>query len=240
MKLCGIEINCLRFKELIGHLYKPTIVITVNAEAIVRSQHDERLRTIINSHTTTIDGQVPLWLFKRVYSDVEIEKISGSDLIYSLPEYASLNGLKVFLLGGQGESNSEAMVQLKNKYPGLEIAGYSPPYAPYPFTEEINQSILGSINKFSPDILFVGFGMGKQEFWAQDNFDYLSKIGVKLIIGCGGSFEFASGRIKRAPIIFQNMGLEGFWRLAHEFKWFRIRRILLSCKIFYYYVKHHG
>lgn len=240
MRLCGIEINCLSFENLLGTISQSSIVVTVNAEAIVRSQKDERLRSIINNNTTTIDGQIPLWLFKRVYPGVEIEKISGSDLIYTLPEYASLNGLKVYLLGGQSKSNSEAVVKLKSKYSGLEITGFSPPYSPYPFTEEINSSILDSIKEFSPDILFVGFGMGKQEFWAQDNFDYLSKIGVKLIIGCGGSFEFASGRIKRAPVIFQNMGLEGLWRLVHEFKWFRIRRILLSSKIFYYYVKHHG
>lgn len=238
MDLCGIDIKCVNSADLYKNLNNPQIVVTVNAEAIVRSQHENRLKEIINSSITTIDGQIPLWLFKHKYKGIEIEKISGSELIYSLPQYSANNHYKVFLLGGQPESNEGAVNKLKQLYPTLEIKGYSPPYSPYPFPDNINEEILIQIQSFKPDFLFVGFGMGKQEFWEFDNFHFLAKSGVKLIIGCGGSFDFASGKIKRAPLLIQRCGLEGVWRLFKEFKWFRIKRLLISSKIFYYYLTH--
>jgi N-acetylglucosaminyldiphosphoundecaprenol N-acetyl-beta-D-mannosaminyltransferase len=95
------------------------------------------------------------------------------------------------------------------------------------------------LKEFRPDIIFAGFGMGKQEYWAHDNRNLLNEIGTKLVIGCGGSFDFASGKIRRAPRSVQKIGMEGFWRLANEFKWFRVKRLLLSTRIFYYYYRHH-
>lgn len=235
MNLCGLNINCHSVDELLYFDNSTRLVITVNAEAVVRSQTNERLRNIINSNLATIDGQIPLWMYRHSYPNVSISKISGSELIFTLPEYAAANNLKIFLLGGADDSNKGAIERLRALYPTLEIEGYSPPYAPYPFTHEVNSNILNHIEKMRPDILFVGFGMGKQEYWEEDNKDDLNRLGVKLIVGCGGSFEFASGKIKRAPIFIQRCGMEGLWRLMKEFKWFRIKRLILSSKILYYY-----
>lgn len=235
MELCGINISCLHHEDIFSITQKPKLVVTVNAEAIVRSQTDPRLKSIINNNSSTIDGQIPLWLYRRKYKKKDIEKISGSDLIFSIPEFAEKHDLKVFLLGGKEDSNDGSIKILRKKHPKLEIEGFSPPYSPYPFSDQHNNVILNKLAQFKPEILFVGFGMGKQEFWEEDNLDFLENIGVKLIIGCGGSFEFASGIIKRAPLFIQNIGLEGIWRLFQEFKWYRFKRILLSLKIFYYY-----
>lgn len=238
--LCNININCYRIEDLLTFSKDTKILVTVNAEAIVKAQKDDKLRELINGNIASIDGQIPLWLFKSKYPNVKIKKISGSDLIYSLPQYAAQNNLRVFLLGGKDKSNSGAVRQLREIYPNLNILGFSPPFSPYPFTKKINSEILSRLSDFKPDILFVGFGMGKQELWEVDNLSFLNHIGCKLVIGCGGSFEFASGMIKRAPKIIQNVGLEGLWRLLQEFKWFRIKRLLLSTKIFYYYFRDYN
>lgn len=239
MELCGININCHHVSDLLD-FSQPKLLITVNAEAIVRAQTDRRLKTIINDNYSSIDGQIPLWLYRLTYkNDQNLEKISGSELIYSIPQFAASKKYKVFLLGGRKDSNHGAIEKLREMYEGLEIDGYSPPNNPYPFPQEINDLIIEKIRTFKPHILFVGFGMGKQEFWEDDNYKLLKDLGVKLIIGCGGSFEFASGKIKRAPKLVQNMGMEGLWRLAKEFKLFRLKRLLLSTKIFKYYFNHH-
>ncbi|MBO5297472.1 MAG: WecB/TagA/CpsF family glycosyltransferase [Candidatus Homeothermus sp.] len=238
MNLCGVNINCYTFDDLIK-IKDCSILVTVNAEAIVRAQKEENLLNIINRNYSSIDGQIPLWLYKNLYPNGNITKLSGSDLIYSLSEYASKNGFRVFLLGGKEESNSSAVLNLRKSYPSLIIDGYSPPYSPYPFNEQIQDSIISRIKKFKPHYLFVGFGMGKQEYWEADNFNLLKQIEVKLIIGCGGSFDFASGKIKRAPIQIQKIGFEGIWRLFQEFKWFRIKRIFQSLKIFPIFLKYH-
>lgn len=236
MNLCGININCHSYNDLVTFSTSPKLIVTVNAEAIVRSQSDSRLRNIINHHTSTIDGQIPLWLYKIKYPNIQIEKISGSDLLFSIAEFAAKEGLKVYLLGGKKESNFGAIRELRKRYPELSIDGFSPEFSLYPFPEATNSLIVEKISQFNPHILFVGFGMGKQEFWEEDNYEILKGLNIKLIIGCGGSFEFASGAIKRAPVAIQRMGLEGLWRLFQEFKWFRFKRLLLSTKIFYYFL----
>jgi len=72
-----------------------------------------------------------------------------------------------------------------------------------------------------PDCIFVALGAPRQEEWIRDN---ISKYPtVKIAMGVGGSFDFISGRVRRAPIIFRNIGIEWLWRLAVQ-PW-RARRI---------------
>lgn len=236
MKICDIKINCLNRQDLFRHQSGVCIVVTVNAEAIVRSQSDSRLKEIISNSVSTIDGQVPLWLCMISKPCVKIEKLSGSDIIYDYCEWAELNGYKIFLLGGSNESNEGALIKLRLAYPNLLIEGYSPVYKPYPFEEEFNENILSRIAEARPDILFVGFGMGKQEFWAEDSLQELEGMGVKYVIGCGGTFDFVSGRIRRAPLNIQKMGLEGLWRFVVEPKFFRFKRLLMSSQILYFFL----
>lgn len=233
MNFCGINISCFSHDSLLQFSSDPQILVTVNAEAIVRAQKDLRLKRIINENIASIDGQIPLWLFKKKYPDFPIEKISGADLIYTIPKFAEINNLKIFFLGGDEASNRGAVMNLKSKFLKLRIDGFSFPFCPYPFPDKINTEIECRLRTFKPDIIFVGLGMGKQEYWEEDNKSLFKEIGTKLVIGCGGSLDFASGKIKRAPQFIQKIGLESFWRLFIEFKWFRIKRIFLSCKIFF-------
>ena len=62
----------------------------------------------------------------------------------------------------------------------------------------------------SADILFVAFGSPKQEKWIYEN---LPKLDVTVAIGVGGSFDFISGKVKRAPVFIRNLGLEWLFRL---------------------------
>lgn len=236
MNIGKVKISCYSIDELLNFSDSLKHIITVNAEAIVRSHNEPRLLQIINNGSSTIDGQIPLWIYKMKYPDIKIEKLSGSDLIYDICDYASKNNLKLFLLGGNEDSNKISVNKLQNLYK-IKIAGFSPEYTPYPFAKDFNDKILNKIQSFSPDIIFVGFGMGKQEFWIDDNKKLLNSMGVKLAVGCGGTFDFVAERFNRAPVFIQKIGLEGVWRFIMEPKWFRFKRLLLSTKIFYYAFK---
>jgi len=86
---------------------------------------------------------------------------------------------------------------------------------------ELNNKLIQKINNARPDILFVAFGAPKQEVWIYENLKKMPT--VKLAIGVGGSFDFISGKTRRAPLIFQKLGLEWLWRLILEPR--RIKRI---------------
>lgn len=211
------------------------IIVTANAEIIVRANEIDGFRYMLNNSYTTFDGQIPFFLARLRFPNVEFEKISGSDFIYDACRFASREKKRIFLLGGEEKSNNGSIEKIRKDY-GVDIDGYSPPFKPYPFDEEHNRKILNKISEFRPDFLFVGFGAVKQESWIYDNKEYLESLGVKWAIGSGGTFEFVAGKIKRAPKIIQKIGLEGIWRLLAEPRWFRLKRIFISLKIFYYII----
>jgi N-acetylglucosaminyldiphosphoundecaprenol N-acetyl-beta-D-mannosaminyltransferase len=73
--------------------------------------------------------------------------------------------------------------------------------------------IIELCNAARPDVLFLGLGTPKQEFWAAANMD---RLDVGPILCVGGAFDFVAGRTVRAPRLVQTVGMEWAWRLAHE------------------------
>ena len=238
INFCGLSFNGLDHNTIFQDSGEMKFVLTVNAEFIVKAYTDKAFSRLISSNWATFDGQIPYFFAKLISKNIPFCKISGSDLIYDACQYAKNHNKRVFLLGGDPESNRLAAQKLRKRY-GIEIDGYSPPFSPYPFTEAFDQSILETVRDFKPDYLFVAFGTPKQEFWLGDHVAQLQAMGVKMCVGCGGTFDFVSGRIQRAPRLVQNMGLEGIWRLFSEPKWFRLKRILVSLKFFPIFYNYH-
>ena len=73
--------------------------------------------------------------------------------------------------------------------------------------------MIARINAAAPDLLFVALGNPRQELWAAR---FAPRLRVPVLVGVGGSFNFVSGRVKRAPRWMQRLCLEWAWRLAVE------------------------
>jgi N-acetylglucosaminyldiphosphoundecaprenol N-acetyl-beta-D-mannosaminyltransferase len=170
---------------------------------------------------------------RKKYQKFDFEKLSGSDIVYDFCEFAQIRNYRLFFLGGTKESNQSAVHIIKKQY-NIAITGYSPDFEDYPFSDHFNNSCLNAIKRFKPEILFVGFGAPKQEFWVDDNMDILSRIGIKYIVGCGGTFDFIARKIKRAPVFIQKMGLEGVYRFFQKPNKLRYKRLIDSFKFFKY------
>lgn len=212
-----------------------TLVITVNADFIVTAHADPRFARIINENCATFDGQIPYTLARRLARPrgAPIEKISGSDLVPELLEKAAQMKRKVFLLGATPEANAAAVLVARHQF-GVEVEGYSPPVAAYPFPDDWRLQCRARIENYRPDYIFVALGAPKQEFWMDEERTWLEPLGVRLCLGCGGSLDFLSGRIKRAPGWVQTIGLEGVYRAFAQPQWFRIKRLLRSFLMFKY------
>ena len=63
------------------------------------------------------------------------------------------------------------------------------------------------------DILLVGLGCPKQELFIHRNAERLKGM---VAIGLGGSFNFVSGRVRRAPLWVQKLGMEWIYRIIQE------------------------
>lgn len=204
-------------------------IATINPEFLLYAHAHPVYQAILNScDLNIIDGKgVQLAIFHKY--KVLAERIPGVDLVLLLMKLAEQNKLKVLFLGGKEGVAQKAASRVKIKYPDLTVKGLSGGHI-----QKINdfwkqdKNIFECINNYKPDILIVGLGHPKQEEWIADHKKLLSS--VKIAIGAGGTIDYLSGNIPRAPIFFRNLGLEWLYRLFVE-PW-RYKRIFQALIIF--------
>ena len=98
-------------------------------------------------------------------------------------------------------------------YPHLKVVTYSSPYKPE-FSDEDNKAIIDAINAANPDLLWIGMTAPKQEKWTYSHWNELNiHCHVDTI---GAVFDFFAGTVERAPIWWQDHGLEWLYRLIKE------------------------
>jgi N-acetylglucosaminyldiphosphoundecaprenol N-acetyl-beta-D-mannosaminyltransferase len=182
------------------------IVCTPNPEIVMEAVKDSKLMNILNAADLVVpDGIGVVWASK--FNKVKIpERVAGYDLCQSLFKKMSEQGKTVYFFGGAPGVAAKAAEKMKRAYPGLVIEGTRNGY----FSTSDEKEIIREIKKASPDLLLVGLGAPKQEKWIYENLRF---TGAKVAIGVGGSFDVMAGNVKRAPKIFQKLGLEWFYRL---------------------------
>lgn len=113
-------------------------------------------------------------------------------------------------------------------YPHLKVVTYSPPYKPA-FSDEDNKAIIDAINAANPDLLWIGMTAPKQEKWT---YSHWKELNIHCHVGTiGAVFDFFAGTVERAPIWWQEHGLEWLYRLMKEPKrmW---RRYIIGNSLF--------
>lgn len=220
--------ECIRTRK-IGH------VITPNVDQIVYIEKNEYFKKICNSaELLLVDGTPLLWIAK-CYGNPIKEKICGSDLVPDLCELAAKKGYKIFLLGAAEGVAQKAANNLKNKYPGLKIAGtYSPPYG-----FENDQCEIDKINSIllesHADMLFVGMGVPKQDIFIYEN---MHNYQIPMSFSIGAAIDFEAGVQKRAPKWLNQLGFEWLYRLIQNPKKMFRRYIINDMKIFKLFWKY--
>jgi N-acetylglucosaminyldiphosphoundecaprenol N-acetyl-beta-D-mannosaminyltransferase len=114
-------------------------------------------------------------------------------------------------------------------YPNIKAIGtYSPPFKTE-FNLDDNLSMRQSINRFRPDVLWVGMTAPKQEKWIYGNIEHLN---VKFVGAVGAVFDFYTGNVKRSSSFFLNNGLEWLPRLLQEPRRLWKRNLVSAPKFF--------
>jgi N-acetylglucosaminyldiphosphoundecaprenol N-acetyl-beta-D-mannosaminyltransferase len=139
-------------------------------------------------------------------------RVSGPTLMLYLCDRGRAFGYRHYFYGGNDGMPERLAQRLKERFPGLEVAGgYSPPFRP--LTQEEDREDVARINDSRPDILWVGLGAPKQEKWIAA---HLGRIEAPVIIGVGAAFDFHSGEVPWAPAWVRRTGLEWAFRLVRE------------------------
>jgi N-acetylglucosaminyldiphosphoundecaprenol N-acetyl-beta-D-mannosaminyltransferase len=188
----------------------PAHVVTSNLDFMLQAWRDPEMHRIhLEADLVIADGWPPV-LFSRFFGPPLRARVAGSDIVPRLGATAQENTLSLFALGGAPGVGEKAMGILKERYPGLRVAGCaSPPKAT--LLEMDHEGLRETIAAARPDVLLVAFGAPKQEKWIRMNAEPMR---VPVSIGVGGSLDFIAGAQTRAPRFFRKVGLEWLWRLA--------------------------
>ena len=206
--------SAVRVLETLIEDGQPHQVVTVNVDFLQIAQRLPRLQQIINTSDLSVPDGVPLVWMARYLGMKDCRRITGPDMIDALAHLAVERNKRVYLLGGAAGAASGARASLEARFPGLNVCGvHEPVEAEYPFPAEMDEDICRRIREAKPDVLFVAFGCPKQELWLRD---HMQSLGIPISVGIGGSFNFLSGRIPRAPKLMQRLGLEWVYRLGRE------------------------
>lgn len=191
-------------KERRGH-----VICTPDTTALMRAQWDEKLRAIYQrADLVTADGMGLIWATRCLGMPLS-ERVAGIDVVYELCRRANKKGYRLFLLGAKPGVAKEAAARLTQEFWGLKVVGTHHGY----FNEAEHERIICEIKKKKPDVLLVGMGVPKQELFMMG---HKTKLNVPVIMGVGGSFDVLSGRISRAPKVWQGAGLEWAYRILIE------------------------
>lgn len=198
---------------------EPRMIVTPDALAALRSRTDAHYRRIVRGAGLVLpDGKGLIMALRLVDCPVQ-ERIPGVEFVEHLCKRAAYEGWSVYLLGGEEGIALKAAEALAAKYSGLVIAGTRNGY----FDDSVSGEICREIKESGAKILFAGLGVPKQEFWLDAN---LSSTGARVGMGIGGSMDVISGKLKRAPKVWQKAGMEWLYRFLQEpRRWRRIAKL---------------
>lgn len=183
--------------------------MAINAAKLVAMRSDPELARVIRGcELVTADGQAVVWA-SRVLGDPLPERVAGIDLMEALFARAAERGYRIYILGARAEVLEQAVQQLRERHPALQIAGYRDGY----FSDEEEDAVAEGIARAQADMLFVAISSPRKELFLGRQGP---RMGVPFVMGVGGAIDVVSGITRRAPRLWQRLGLEWLYRLLQE------------------------
>lgn len=181
------------------------ILVAVNAEKVTKAT--DETRAIVNNNIGYADGAGVVVAMHKL-GHPEAVRIAGCDLWLEIIRQ-SYNEKTFYLIGGKQEVIEETVCKLKKEFEGIKILGYRNGY--FKDFEERYHLIINVIRK-KPDVVFVAMGSPMQEkLMAEMNAQHKA-----IYQGLGGSFDVYTGRVKRAPLWWQEHNLEFLYRFLKQ------------------------
>ncbi len=193
----------------------PHLVATVNPEFVMRAQKDRNFARVLESADLCLaDGTGVVWAARRLGCTLQ-GPVAGADLVEPLAALCARRGFRLFLLGAMPGVADDLASKLRQANHDLQVAAH--PGGP---DQSFDAETLERIRTHRTDVLLVAFGAPAQELWIDRIRD---RLGVAVAAGVGGSFDYLTGRVPRAPAWMRRAGLEWMHRLVYQ-PW-RVRRM---------------
>jgi N-acetylglucosaminyldiphosphoundecaprenol N-acetyl-beta-D-mannosaminyltransferase len=211
-------------EELVAIPEGKVLINTINAHSYNVAQKDQEFAEALRGGDYLIpDGSSIVkacrWLKGKSQPK---ERIAGWDLFAFEMQRMNVNDnvnknenvkKRVMFMGSSEKVLRLIRERVAVDYPNLEVVTYSPPYKKE-FSEEDNQTIIKAINEAKPNLLWIGMTAPKQEKWT---YRHWQELDINCHVGTiGAVFDFFAGTAQRAPLWWQEHGLEWLYRLIKE------------------------
>ncbi len=211
---------CLKEKSSI-------VVNTINAHSYVMQKNNHLFKESLKNSNILIPDGSGIVLASKLILNKSIKKVSGYDLFIETMKQLDKKGKSVFFLGSSSHVLNKIKERIEIEYPNIRHAYLSPSFKDK-FSNEDCEEFIYEINKFEPDVVFVGLTAPKQELLINQ---IHKEINVSFISGIGAVFDFYGMTIKRPNKLFIFMHLEWLGRfIQNPRKMFT--RIFISMPIF--------
>ena len=210
VKILGVPIDAVTMQEALrmglsflddGQKHH---IMTPNNEMLLQTKGNSAFYSLLQKTDLNIPDSVGLQYAAKWKGQNIPERVTGVDFTQKLCRRLTKKH-PVFLLGGRDGVALKAANALQLSNPNLVIAGT---YEGSPDESDASR-IIQIINDSGASVLFVAFGSPYQDLWI--NQYLMNLVSVKVAMGVGGTFDFLSGRIKRAPAFMRSLGLEWLW-----------------------------
>ncbi|HDG1666964.1 TPA: lipopolysaccharide N-acetylmannosaminouronosyltransferase [Kluyvera ascorbata] len=191
-----------------GNLKQGTLV-AINAEKMLTLEDNGEVRELINAaEFKYADGISVVRSVRKKYPEANVSRVAGADLWEALMARAGAEGTPVFLVGGKSEVMAETVEKLRKQW-NVNLVGTQDGY----FTPDQRQALFERIHASGAKIVTVAMGSPKQEILMRDCRQVHPDA---LYMGVGGTYDVFTGHVKRAPKVWQNLGLEWLYRLLSQ------------------------
>ena len=190
------------------------LVVTLNPEMVMRTRRDPAFRAHVEQAALLVPDGIGVVRALRRRGYPAAQRVGGADLLMAYLPHAAERRHRLALVGAAPGVAVAAARQLQDRFPGLLVVatdGGAP-----------DAATATRVSAARPEIVLAAYGAGLQEAFLVR---YLGAVGAFGGIGVGGTLDYISGRVRRAPSLVQRAGLEWAWRLARE-PW-RVRRQLV-------------
>lgn len=191
-----------------GKLRQGTLV-AINAEKILTAESDPVVRELITAaEYKYADGISVVRSIRKKYPGAEVSRVAGADLWEALMQRAGAEGTPVFLVGGKPEILAQTEEKLRRLWQ-VNIVGTQDGY----FSDAQRPALFERIRDSGAVIVTVAMGSPRQELLMSACREVQPNA---LYMGVGGTYDVFTGHVKRAPKVWQNMGLEWLYRLLSQ------------------------
>jgi len=225
LNILGARVDAVSFADAVARVdqylseAQPHHIITGNTLMLLDAQHDRALRAVLEHSALVVPESSGIyWASRRLRQPLK-EFVPGIDFMLALCRLAAERGDSIYLLGAKPGVARRAADELERRFPTLRIVGAEHGY----FAAAETGAVIQRISVAAPGILFVGMSVPGQEKWIAE---HLRALGVRVVMGVGGSFDVLSGNLQRAPQWMRRLGIEWLYRLMQEpWRWRRIARL---------------